>query len=346
MAVVTAVRTRRAPARAVTVRRGGMALAPRGWGSGVRQSGWPDVSFAYERYLAPLCPLERPTDERRYLDIDGAEKEFGHFTKVFANPADWLSLGHLIVVTGDRGYGKTSLIQRCAHWLRTQKQAACEVVVLDMSGEDWPPGHAQRAQRVLNRIIVKVSQYLTDDVIAELKDQKEDLINAFYYLGQALRVRPDANGKLLPPVTLVVLLPGYSEPKEITEYYRLAPPGTFIFAEVFDPVHIGEIETEIRGLHRPGADARQLVTSVLKQGDAERLVAWIQAQRPDGPRLTESVVQERFVNLVKARKLSVSQLSRLAWGVLDVAAAESSDEVTNDHFAKYYERVTYKDLRR
>src|SRR6266496_3455810 len=81
-----------------------------------RLLGGGNVTFPVAQYFQPLCPLDRPTDEDRYLAIDSSVEMFTKFTDSFDDPAAWMASGHLIVVTGDRGYGKTSLIQRCAYW--------------------------------------------------------------------------------------------------------------------------------------------------------------------------------------------------------------------------------------
>jgi hypothetical protein len=305
-----------------------------------------DVIFPEDRYLEPLRPLRQSGDIDRYLDIDGAQEMFKQFTEAFERPEDWLASGHLIIVTGDSGYGKSSLIQRCAWWLHDHQQEACEVVVLDWSDEDWPPESDERIKRVLGRIQTRLSSYLDDEAMTKLASHMSDFVDAFHYLGDALRMRRDAAGTLLPPIALVILLAGYAMPAEVAKYYQLACRGTFVFAEVFDQDHIKEIEQKIPGFRRSGADMQHLVTSVLKSGDAERLLDWIRQEYSAGPDLPASLVQEWFVRLVDEREISVSQLSRLAWGVLHLAAKEAAGSVTNAHFTKYYEQAYYKDPHR
>jgi hypothetical protein len=311
-----------------------------------RVHGWPfrggNVTFPVDQYFQPLCPLENPDDKSRYLDIDSYEEMFKKFKDAFDDPGDWNASSHVIVVTGDRGYGKTSLIQRCAHWLRVEKpQQACNVVVLDLSGERWPVETGdERIKRTFGRIINKLKSYLPKETISELIGHSHDINDSFYYLGQALKAKVSATHGALP-IALVVLLPSYSTASEVARYYNLACPGTFFFAEIFEVEDTRKVRDEISKLSRSRADFLPLAMSVLKVGDANKIANWIRNERPGNPVLPNKIVQERFDSLIDGRKISISELNRLAWGVLRFAAKEAADQVTDRHFAQYYEEIIY-----
>src|SRR5579859_6532054 len=104
-----------------------------------------NLTVIFDDYTRPLCPLRIDAHLDRYLMIDSFEERLGAFQAAFAEPAGWIGQGHLVVVTGERGYGKTSLIQRCAAWLRDQAggtgaigQPRCRIVVVDLSDQGWP----------------------------------------------------------------------------------------------------------------------------------------------------------------------------------------------------------------
>jgi energy-coupling factor transporter ATP-binding protein EcfA2 len=303
-----------------------------------------NVTFPVARYFQPLRPLDEPADEHRYLAIDNSEEMFKKFREDFSEPANWISRGHLVVVTGDRGYGKTSLIQRCAHWLKQHPQRDCEIVVLDLSDSNWgSEAWDARIQRTFNRIVNKLSSYLTEGQISELKAYSHDIDDSYYYLGPALRSGRSRTTQNAPPIVLIVLLPGYPTAAEVTRYYDLACPGTFFFAEVYEPDQIKMISNEMPNFNRPKTDIQHLVTSVLKSGDAELLADWIRRERPGRPELPSAVVRDRFDSLITHPRISVSELTRLAWGVLRFAAEDAADLVTDAHFAKYYETIIYGD---
>jgi GTPase SAR1 family protein len=302
------------------------------------------VTFPVAQYFQPLCPLDRPTDEERYLAIDSSVEMFTEFTDSFDNPADWMASGHLIVVTGDRGYGKTSLIQRCAYWLKSQQQQVCEMVVLDLSAENWPPeAEDERIKRTFGRIIDKLRASLPDEEISKLKGHLHDINDSFYYLGQALKTGQSSVDLTAQSIALVVLLPSYPTASEVTRYYNLACPGTFFFAEIYDVEDTRKVKSAIPSFNTGRTDIHHLAMSVLKSGDAKLIAAWIRNERPGQPELSNRVVRDRLESLIKQRKISVSELNRLAWGVLRFAAREAADRVTDKHFAQYYEELVFPD---
>ena len=69
---------------------------------------------------APLCPHLNEDHHTFYVPVDDTEKEFFRFQDRM-NSVGWLiERGRLVVVTGASGCGKTSLINRCAAWLRDE----------------------------------------------------------------------------------------------------------------------------------------------------------------------------------------------------------------------------------
>ena len=316
------------------------------------------MTFPVAQYFQPLRPLDRPSDEHRYLDIDSSTQMFTRFTETFGDPAEWTSGGHLIVATGDRGYGKTSLIQRCAYWLRSFQQQTCQIVVLDLSAESWPEetghywpkgghdgpvldGPNPRIIRTFGRIIDKLRASLPVELISELEKNSTDSSNFFYYLGQSLK--GDWPGGGASPIVLVVLLASYSTADEVDLYYKQACPGTFFFAEIYDLGETRKVKDQIPGLNQGRNDIQYLTMSVLKSGDGRELADWIRRERPGRPELPGEVVRDRFEHLITERRISISELNKLAWGVLRWAAKDAADRVENIHFNMYYEEMLYRD---
>ena len=290
-----------------------------------------------DEYYLPLRPLSEPGHEGRYLAVDSSEKRFSEFTKAFADPVGWIAKGHLIVVTGDRGFGKTSLIQRCAAWLRDVKQNHCRVVVVDLSDERWSPEDTEeeRARQTFDWMLDTLRDVLHADEISQIL-RRPKISESFRDLERVLSSQRDPNGDPLPPIALVVLLPGYPRAMELARYYTLARKSMFFFAELFDKDDTEAFIGEMLTFNRIGVDAYHLALSVLKQGDATLLVDWIKREGGNWPDVPMAI-RDHFDSIVDGHQIGMSELVRLAWGALSVAANEAATQVTHEHINRYYE---------
>ena len=291
----------------------------------------------------PLRPLECPADESRYLAIDDTEEMYKKFEHHLRYTADWTSKGHVIVVTGDRGCGKTSLTQRSVHWLKTHQQADCEIVVLDLSDSMWADEEDQkeRVKRVFGRILGKLGTYLGRETISDLKTHADDLDDAFYYLGLSLRKGRDEGGAHALPLVLVVQLPCYSTDDEVSRYFGLACPGIFFFAEIFDLEITEKIKQQVPQFSRVSASFQHLQVGKLKPGDAKLVVRQIRDEGGQVPELPDSLVHECFEATIDRFGMSMRELSMLASGIRQLARDDLSDQVTDQHVIRYYQRAAY-----
>lgn len=300
-----------------------------------------NLSGPVDHYFQPLCPLMRADDEARYLAVDSSLECFNEFKAAFADPERWKSQGHLVVVTGDRGYGKTSLVQRCAHWLREQARSHGAVVVVDLSDERWGEKVTEemRLKRTLSWILDALRDTLEKDELEQIA-QHSELADSFRDLGRVLGSRLDSQGAA-QPVLLIVLLQGYPRPAEIEQYYQLARPGMFFFAELFEREEIAKVTTMMPDFNRVTTGVHHLALSVLKSGDADLLVDWIRHNGGSWPEIPK-VVRDHFNNTITGYKVGIRELGKLAWGTLAVAAAEAAHRVTVIHIAKYYAQDKYE----
>lgn len=295
-----------------------------------------NLSGPVDEYLQPLCPL-RDGDEGRYLDIDSSEQRFTDFKTAFANPDNWMAKGHLVVVTGDRGYGKTSLIQRCAFWLREEVRPG-KVVVVDLSDERWPETDTieDRLRRTFDLMMDTLgADALEGHEVTRIKSHA-DLMESYWDLGRVLSARFKTN----KPILLVTLLQGYPRPAEVERYYMLARPGMFFFAELFEREDTANITEMMPKFNKHFTDVHHLAMNVVKAGDADLLVDWIRRQGGNWPEVP-SEVRDHFDNIAQYN-VGMAQLSKLTWGTLAVAAAESAPIVTVDHVVKYFAQDRYQ----
>jgi hypothetical protein len=300
------------------------------------------LSSSVDEYLKPLSPRRNAADESRYLDVDRSEEKYTKFKDAFRDPAGWTSTAHMVVVTGDSGYGKTSFIQRCAAWLDENAASAhCKVVVVDLSDERWSAETEEtRLRRTFSWILDELRTVLQAADITRISSHA-DMAESFRDLGRVLSVQTTGAGQPLPPVVLVVLLQGYASPAEVLQYYNLARPGMVFFAEIFEQEDIEGISVMQPSFNRVSTEAHLLAMDVLKSGDAERLVAWIKSTGGNWPDMPDAIVREHFERIIEQYKIGMSELTRLTWRTLDIAAKQAAPEVTTMHITQYYEQNKY-----
>jgi hypothetical protein len=297
-------------------------------------------------YDRPLCPLSVPEHESRYRSVDDSETRFLEFQKIFATPQSLHSRGHLFVVTGDRGYGKTSLRQRCAFWMHGKyNQPNCEIAVVDLSDENWEPDTIDQQVLSVRRWILSSLDdgRLDHDDLGRISTNS-DIAGSFNELGIKLRTRGIAKGSP-SPIVLLVLLPGYPSEEELKRYYSFAREGMIFMAEIFHPGTIQDITGKIKSRQDPftrkAIDAHVLRLGTLKVGDDDLLMTWLQGDLQNCPALTNGEVRKKTNKLIQANKVSTSQFMKLLIGALKLAMEDQAVEVTNDHIYRFYETQLY-----
>lgn len=341
MAAVQAVRRRR-PARrhrAVTglgpARRSGHSV----FGGLAGRGKLPGPFDEFDEYTGPLCPLgDDNFDMSRYLDFGSSEIRFAEFRRLFASASSRVKRGQAVVVTGDKFFGKTSLIQRCAAWLVKEADGAgsCRVVPVDLSDEGWSDLELieERMSRTLDRILSALGTLLTGDDHARIMS-RESATERFRELGRALGVLKDGKET---PIGVAVVLQGYPSPTEIALYYNVATKGMVFFAEIFEKDSIREIRRMVPTFNRRGADCHILELGTMKPGDPDRFVTWIKSARDDLPPVSAEVVNF-FENRRVPQGDGAGEMVRVIWGAFAIAVAESSDALTMEHIAAFYSNV-------
>jgi energy-coupling factor transporter ATP-binding protein EcfA2 len=278
-----------------------------------------------------------------YISINHFDDQFRKFTAVFSDPAAWTEKGHLFVVVGDRGFGKTSLIQRCAFWLRQEHDdEQCDVVVVDLSDERWEAETiVTRAARVRRWILRYLEDHLDADSILRISQL---LAEDDYYFQLSLQLAARMVAGVRRPIVLAVLLPGYPSPTEIEHYYASAQRGIIFFAEVFDVGDTASISRKMVQFDRAGVDSCLLRLGTLKAGDVYLLAELITEGLPNTPVL-QSTVLEQCDLLIRERQVGTAELMKLLTGMLRIAVAEGAAEVTVLHMVKYYADAVFDSTR-
>jgi energy-coupling factor transporter ATP-binding protein EcfA2 len=114
---------------------------------------------------APLCPHRDEQHDTFYVQVDGTETEYSRFRETM-NSVPWLTeKGRLVVVTGEPGCGKTSLIHRCAAWLRDELakvHLTGEIFTLTDSGEP-------------NQSMMLRMEHVVTDLVDNLRDERRGI---------------------------------------------------------------------------------------------------------------------------------------------------------------------------
>jgi energy-coupling factor transporter ATP-binding protein EcfA2 len=302
------------------------------------------MSGADDSLFLPLRPLAgNGVEQRRYLHIDDSQRMYEAFLGKLAHPAELVtSRGHVVVVTGDRGCGKTSLIQRCACWLRDQTNDTLEPVIVDLTDRQWEDDSSPvRLSRSFNRVVSELGPYLSQEDVTRLSSMAGDVDEAYEFLSHRLAAgRAEAGGQVRP-LAIVVLLPCYSTVDEVVRYCALAGPGMVFFAEIFNPGDAVACAGRLNSRPTARRDVHYLSVGKLRAGDARLVIEEIRRTEDIVADIPDDVLDEYFERPITAYGLSVLEMSKLVYGVLRSAHVESAPHVTASHVARYYQEQAY-----
>lgn len=301
-------------------------------------------------YLKPISPLRDKSDMDRHLPIGEVDGLFAAFRQIFDEHAAWTDYGHLFVVTGEKGYGKTSLIQRCAAWLETEADSrkCCRIVPVDLSDSRWtrklagePPDLNERMYRTLDRVLGSLEALNLLDIGRRTEittryspELNRDCSEGFHELGEILSSRRDSSGLR---IVIQVLLQGYPTPDEVFAYYNASEKGMIFFAELFEERDIDRLAGDWRELDRIEVVPHRIALDALKPGDFRKISHWIRDHEGSWPAIPESIigyVEKEYIS--SDAGAGMIELIRLVWGALKVARVAGVSEVTQDHIIKYY----------
>jgi hypothetical protein len=266
-----------------------------------------EIPGAVDSHDAPLRPWVHPEHVDYYVNVDGYEKAYASFQRVFHAPGALREVGGFVLVTGTGGCGKTSLINRCAHWLHTELETAgLEPRIVDPS------------TRVPTNIEIDERMTLTYDCV--LWDQNEsfsqpDLSDLKEYRNDLLRGYARMSDVLLPGRVLVVLLPVTELAEEILKYAPLVQPRLVFFAESSAPT-VAAVADSLGT--PPGVRKASLSLGSLRAGDGQRFSR--KRAGDDGARCTPPLQVDAAERLFRGRdevgnSLTIGQLQRYLYGV-------------------------------
>lgn len=298
-------------------------------------------------YRTPICPLSDVSAMDLYCSLDGADELFTTFKDVFADPGAWTDTGHLFVVTGDRGYGKTSQIQRCAAWLASEAGSSrcCRIVPVDLSDSRWSQSDIDdKMRRTLFRILRELEGLnLLDEGVRARIESQDDPAERFHELGDFLRSRRDDNGLRIVPA---VLLQGHPAPAEVERYYNAAEKGMIFFAEIFEKDQIAGLDDIWRDLNRREVTPHRLALDTLRPQDCRTFVRDLLGLGESWPVIPDSIIDiVENVIIASERGAGMREVINVMLGALEEARSAGASVVSEMHLIKYYQMLVGRDDR-
>lgn len=278
------------------------------------------------RDVDPLNPVRHDGHVSFYVPVDNTETAFRQFQVQFHDPSHLVDTGRLVVVTGDRGCGKTALVNRCAHWLKHQLATVGlhgEVVDVTREARENQP-ISERRLRVCTALVDKMyeQRWCVSELYRDMRDRPDD---AYRNLA----------GYLTAGLVLIVLLPRSADLTEELVSYAADARRRIVF--------IGETsyglpdERRHRLDHTGDAPAVHLTVSALGKRDASRFAEERLGRLPAGtlPRVAPNALDDYTAS---RQRVSIGEVQRLLYGMYEKlrVQADRPDEVTYEHISRHF----------
>ncbi|MFI7429909.1 hypothetical protein ACIBPB_23205 [Micromonospora sp. NPDC049836] len=290
-----------------------------------------------------LQPWGYPEHEHLYLGVDQTQQAYDRFVE-FLPPMrkDGKQPGRLVVVTGERGSGKTSLIHRCVHHLQ-QALADTALKIVDLTRYEpfTPPAPDGRSElwgyfdRLAHRVLTDV--HLEDANYPEPGTAPAP--SAYRTLSSQLRSRGEFAAIILPAFLDQVNSPGqegdFAPVHPVHHYMGFRVERVFFFLESRNPDAVRAWHRQLDGNGK--AEAIVLSLGPLKANDGWTYASGRLARNPDlgWPKVDKQMMEK----LVPADPgLTLSALRELCHDVWTRAIADGDATITDEHISTFYER--------
>lgn len=269
--------------------------------------------------LGPLCPHAHPEHEQYYVPVDHTFTAFEAFKKALGKDLTVLrSEGRLAVALGWDGCGKTSLLNRCAAWVREMLGTDCHVVSLVKVCRESETVEV-RQNKVFQSLIYDLGHrgLLTSDQRREMTEalNKNNFDVGYHYASRYVLEPQNA--------VLVILLPRSEIPPEVENYARWAHPNLLFLAESRMVDGVRSHWPVIQG-NRNSSMPIRLDVGTLVEDDGWKFV---QARNGDQKDASDYpfVSKETVQRVTEERTLSIGELHDLLHGMYQELLEKSAE---------------------
>jgi energy-coupling factor transporter ATP-binding protein EcfA2 len=253
------------------------------------------------RSRQPLCPWRVPEHESYYVPVDGTESGFQEFGDALSDYESVERAGRLVLVYGESGCGKTSLINRCVSRLVDTLPAGIAPIIVDLTRVS---SSTKTVPQRMREVCAELTAYLSDRELAEAPvpppGPDTSLRTVYRRISEALR--------RLPAVLIVLLPPTGDSVGELAEYADLVQPRIVFFAESSE---VEAVKKTLDGMHPTLRD--ELI--VLQVGPLEPEDGWTlvrsRLDRLPPTARTRTVSRETMERATRELEPSVSQMVAL-----------------------------------
>jgi energy-coupling factor transporter ATP-binding protein EcfA2 len=292
-----------------------------------------DIPGASGRPNAPLRPWHRDTPQHKdyYVPVDNTLTAFEEFQVNLATPGDLMRGGWFVVVTGHPGCGKTSLVNRCAHWL-AHTLAGCPIKATIADVSDAAAENEEideRMKRVCRRLTNRwLGPLVKPDQRQLLADSCDDPSDFYPLLSDALEDR-----------VLIVLLPPAELIEEVRKYAWLCREKIVFFVES----SFEQVAGSANVLRIPDTTRMtRLTVHALGEGDGRSFqVDRMNRHDGRGPGLDEEAAEQMVAARLGGLGTSIGQLQTLLHGAYEDAARQPNHDrviINYDYLRDYVVR--------
>lgn len=280
-----------------------------------------------------LCPWTEEDHDDFYAPVDHSQEAFEDYTTSVGSELTPLLEGRLILIKGEAGCGKTSLMHRCAHWTRQNGKGAngIHVVIADLTKDNLAGMSADaRMNNIYSRIVdeIQFENFIDHARIDSLSAKRQDFAAGFPYLSRVLAGEE---------VLLLVLLPEIELSVDLTNLCHSTKRNIVFFTESSFPAVTGftSFPTQI-------PPPILLEVGLLTRNDGWKFVeSRLRLISPAAPLVTipEEVVNKFMEVRIGGRgAMNVRELHLAMAEVYDQALVDKPDAISFDDFSQYYLR--------
>jgi GTPase SAR1 family protein len=159
----------------------------------------------------PLCPLNDPAHLSYYVAVDNTSEAFNKLQALLDQPSTKLAGGLSVLIHGEHGCGKTSLVHRCAHEIHHRLQEGCDgaVLVVDRSAEQLSGlSMVRKCAADVSTVIIRArsrENFLPEAALADF--QKPSIVPDDQLHSELMAVMEAASARLKSIQRSVIIIP-------------------------------------------------------------------------------------------------------------------------------------------